>query len=117
MLLNDLQALIVAHERRGQYQEILSSTRGVVFFGVPHSGSDGAFWANYTVQLVEKASIGFRGNSYFTEILKSHSPEFANISRQFVERGMNLHIQTFYETETMGNLLVGGTKYMESFPC
>lgn len=92
-----MQALIVAHERRNLYSNISDNSKGVVFFGVPHSGSNVAMWGNYAIRVVEKASLGFAGNANFIKALEAHSTEFAHISTQFVERGAYLRINTFYE--------------------
>lgn len=102
-----LQALVLAHERLDLYGHLLNSVRSVIFFGVPHRGSDVAFWAAFAASLLQHALLGFRGNPTYVESLKRNSKTFADISRQFVARGAKLQIRTFYETIKMGNQLAG----------
>lgn len=97
---------MIAHERSGVYGDLLSSVRGSVFFGVPHRGSDVAYWGLYAANLLKYAQLGFGTNTKFVEALDRNSHEFADICDQFIERGANLKIRTFYETEKMGNQLV-----------
>lgn len=74
--------------------------KGVVFFGVPHRGSDIAYWANFAASILEVFALG-RTNKRFISALKQNSKTFADISRQFIERAASLEIRTFYETEMM----------------
>ena len=73
---------------------------------MPHRGSDVAYWASYAANLLEHAQLGFGTNSYYVKALQKKSPELAEISQQFIERGANLQIRTFFETKKMGNQLV-----------
>ncbi len=98
--------MILAHERSKQYANLLASTRGLVFFGVPHRGSDIARLGNFAANLLEMAQLGFGTNTNFVEALKRNSETFAHISQQFIERGADIPIRTFYETERLGNQLV-----------
>lgn len=54
-----LQALVLAHERLDLYGHLLNSVRSVIFFGVPHRGSDVAFWAAFAASLLQHALLGF----------------------------------------------------------
>jgi hypothetical protein len=85
---------------------LLDSVRGLVFFGVPHRGSDIAYWGNFAANLLKITQLGFGTNTSFVEALKRNSATFADISQQFIERGANLPIRTFYETERLWNQLV-----------
>lgn len=85
---------------------MLDSVRGLVFFGVPHRGSDIAYWGNFAANLLKITQLGFGTNTSFVEALKRNSATFADISQQFIERGANLPIRTFYETERLWNQLV-----------
>jgi hypothetical protein len=80
--------------------------RGLVFFGVPHRGSDVAFWGSFAANLLKITQLGFGTNTRFVEALKRNSETFADISQQFIERAANLPIRTFYETEKLLNQLV-----------
>jgi hypothetical protein len=85
---------------------LLDSVRGLVFFGVPHRGSDIAFWGNFAANLLKITQLGFGINTSFVEALKRNSTTFADISQQFSELGANLPIRTFYETEKLWGQLV-----------
>jgi hypothetical protein len=98
--------MILAHGRLRHYADLLNSVRGLVFFGVPHRGSDVAYWGNFAANLLKITQLGFSTNTSFVEALKRNSETFADISQQFIERGANLPIRTFYETEKLLNLLV-----------
>jgi hypothetical protein len=78
----------------------------LVFFGVPHGGSDIAYWGNFAANLLKITQLGFGTNTSFVEALKRNSATFADISQQFSECGANLRIRTFYETEKLWNQLV-----------
>lgn len=89
------------------YGDLLAKIYGVLFFGVPHRGSDVAYWAGLPASLLNHALIGFGGNTSFLNSLKKSSPEWRTISRDFVRRGSALScIRTFFETERLGNMLV-----------
>jgi len=78
----------------------------LVFFGVPHRGSDIAYWGNFGANLLKITQLGFNTNTSFVEALKKNSTTFADISQQFSECGANLPIRTFYETKKLWNQLV-----------
>jgi hypothetical protein len=101
--------LILAHERSSIYGNLLDRIRGSVFFGVPHRGSDVAYWGNFAANVLTVAQLGFGTNSRFVYALQRNSRTFAEISQQFIERGSKLDIRTFYETEKMHAMLVRNT--------
>jgi hypothetical protein len=98
--------LILAHERSRHYADLLNSVRGLIFFGVPHRGADVAYWGSFAANLLKITQLGFGTNTSFVEALRRNSATFADISEQFIERGANLPIRTFYETERLLNQLV-----------
>jgi hypothetical protein len=74
---------------------------------VPHRGADIAYWAGLPANLLDRALVGFGGNTSFLNALKRASPTWRDISIQFVERAAPpLKIRTFFETERLGNILV-----------
>ena len=101
-----MQALILAHERPRHYADLLNSVKGLVFFGVPHRGSDIAYWGNFAANLIKVIQLGFSTNTSFVRALKRNSAAFADISTRFSECGANLPIRTFYETEKFWGQLV-----------
>jgi hypothetical protein len=101
-----IKALILANEQSRHYPDLLNSVRGLVFFGVPHRGSDVAYWGNFAANLLKITQLGFGTNTSFVKVLKRNSTAFAEISQQFIGCGANLPIRTFYETEKFMNQLV-----------
>lgn len=97
--------LALAHERSSQNQALLQSTKGVLFLGTPHAGSDLASMLDCLAKLAKVVSFG-HSNSKLVEVLKSHGNVFLEISESFIERGQNLKIYSFFEREKSHGLLV-----------
>ncbi|KAI9767544.1 MAG: hypothetical protein M1840_005581 [Geoglossum simile] len=100
------KVLIIAHERSDHYGRFLNCVQGVVFLGVPHRGSDLAYWGTFAANLLYITQLGFGTNPAFVDALRRNSETLANISEQFIERGSRLQIRTFYETDKLGNKLI-----------
>lgn len=101
------KAMIIAHERSSIYGTVLNSVRALVLFGVPHRGSDLAYWSTFAARLLNTVQLGLRTNTSFVEALARNSQTFTDISQSFIERAAPLKIRTFYETEKLyGNLIV-----------
>lgn len=99
--------MITAWNQSSNYSQLLTSVRGLVFFGVPHRGADIAYWAGLPASLLDHTLVGFGGNTNFLNALKRASPTWREISIQFIERASPpLLIRTFFETERLGNILV-----------
>ena len=98
--------MIIAHERSSIYAKVLDSIQALVFFGVPHRGSDLAYWSTYAARLISTVQLGLGTNKSFVEALTRNSQTFADISQSFTERAAPLKIKTFYETEKLHGLLV-----------
>jgi hypothetical protein len=98
--------MILAHDRSKYYGHLLQQVRAVVFFGVPHRGSNVAYWAAFAARILQLGQLGLRTNSTYVKALQRNSSTFAEISTQFVERAEPLSIRTFFETERMGNQVV-----------
>jgi hypothetical protein len=64
-------------------------------------GSALASWGTLLANLLSIASFGTSTNSQLSKHLKEHSKALEEISTSFVERGKNLDIFSFYETEKM----------------
>jgi hypothetical protein len=97
--------VIIAHERPLVYGDLLKCVYGVAFFGVPHRGSEVAYWGNFAANLLKMPLLG-NTNTKFVAALQKNSETFANISQQFIEHGSSLQIRTFYETKKAYNQLV-----------
>lgn len=102
------KALIIAHERSSdpEYKDILENTRAIAFLGVPHKGSDSAWWAAFAANALKGASIGSSTNTALVSDLKKDSTTLANISKQFIDRARELLIYTFFETERLHGIVV-----------
>ncbi|MCJ1309858.1 hypothetical protein MMC25_003519 [Agyrium rufum] len=102
------KALILAHERSSDpdFRDILQNTKAIAFLGVPHRGSGSAFWANFAGCALKAASVGITTNTALVADLRKDSTTLTNISKQFVERGQNLIVYTFYETQKLAGVLV-----------
>ena len=102
------KALILAHERSSnlEYKDILDNTRAIIFLGVPHNGIHGARWAIFVGNALRRASIGLSTNTALVADLRKNSSTLIDISKQFVERGKDLKIYTFYETQKVGGIFV-----------
>ena len=87
------------------YGDLLRSVHGCVFFGVPHRGAEAAYWSSFGANVIKVALFG-HVNANYVAALQQNSRAFADISRQFVERGASLKIRTFYETKMLDNQLV-----------
>ena len=98
--------MIIAYERSSIYGNVLNSVYAMVFFGVPHRGSDLAYWSTLAARLLNTISLGSRTNTSFVEALQRNSQTFADISQSFIERAAPLKIRTFYETEKLYGHLV-----------
>jgi hypothetical protein len=106
--------MVLAHTRK-KYTDLLGSIKASMFFAVPHRGADIAYWGAFAASLLHKVQLGFGTNSAFLEDLQRNSTAFAQISKDFVERGAELLIRTFYETVMMGNQLVYYTFHCRLF--
>ncbi|KAI9842016.1 MAG: hypothetical protein M1837_007512 [Sclerophora amabilis] len=104
--LGGLIAMIIAWENSDTYGDLLKSVRGSVFFGVPHCGADLAYWANLPAKLLKYGLFEYGVNNAYLDALKTNSPTWRDISKQFVKRAAPLKIRTFYETEKFFNLLI-----------
>lgn len=72
---------------------------------MPHRGAEAAYWASFTANVAKVALFG-RVNVNFVTDLQKNSRVFADISKQFIERGASLTIKTFYETDRLYGQLV-----------
>lgn len=102
------KALVLAHERSSDpvFKDILINTKAIAFLGVPHKGSDSAWWANFAANALKGASIGLTTNNALVADLRKDSSALSTISKQFIDRGRDLSIYTFYERLRLKGVLV-----------
>jgi hypothetical protein len=102
------KALILAHERSSdpEYKQILDSTRGIAFLGVPHKGSGAAWWASFAANALKAAGAGTTTNTSLVSDLRRDSITLTDISKQFISRTAGLQIYSFYETQKLFGVVV-----------
>jgi len=102
------KALVIAHERSSDphYKSILDNTKAIAFLGVPHRGSDAAWWFSFAASSLKGATLGMSTHTALVKDLQKASSTLANISKQFVDRGKSLKIYTFYETRRLSGIVV-----------
>ncbi|KAI9713377.1 MAG: hypothetical protein M1812_006655 [Candelaria pacifica] len=102
------KAMIIAHERSSKFGDLRDKVQAFVFLGVPHKGSDLAFWYKYVIEVSTNLQMGFAGNPNFVAHLQKNSENLANISTQSIERlqSPTIDIRTFYESDKILNQLI-----------
>ncbi|KAH4339400.1 hypothetical protein HBH98_208400 [Parastagonospora nodorum] len=107
-LANLCKALVLAHENKPAYADVLSAVSGVLFFGTPHRGSQVAEIGSVVGKIVNlcvrasqmaRLTGSMREDLLFTLGLDAQAlNELAESSRNRME---NLEVVSFYETQTM----------------
>ncbi|KFY84990.1 hypothetical protein V500_08810 [Pseudogymnoascus sp. VKM F-4518 (FW-2643)] len=92
------EALNKAHERE-RFAGLRDAVRGITFFGTPHRGADLARWGAMFADILRTASLGTSTNARLVRDLQARSEVLRGISRRFVERGKDLQIFSFWETD------------------
>ena len=72
--------------------------------GTPHRGASAAFWASLVADVLYAANLGLNTNKDLVKALKKDSKTLADISKQFIERGAQFPIVSFFETEKFESL-------------
>lgn len=80
--------------------------KAIAFRGVPHSGSDSAWWANFAANALKVARIGTSTNTALVADPMKDSTTLTNIPKRFVDRGRDLMIYTFSETQKLHGIVV-----------
>jgi hypothetical protein len=91
--------LILAHEAQDFYGSISQSTRGIVFMGTPHRGSDLVPWTLLLSNLINIASLGQGIRKKLLRDLHVDSVLLKDVSSQFVHRATALKIMSFVEQQ------------------
>lgn len=102
------QALRVARQDRTPgFSDISTSTRGIVFFGTPHRGSDLAKWLGMLTAITSTATR--TPNPAFVQTLQANSGELLKVSQDFQSLAKEYAIVSFYEEHVdrvLGRLVV-----------
>lgn len=91
------KALVMAHEAAHDYGTILDSTKGIVFMGTPHRGSDLIPWSLMLVNIINHVPFKNKIQKALLRNLDSNSDMLTEISRQFLHRSSGLKIMSFTE--------------------
>lgn len=79
------------------------STKGIVFFGTPHRGTDVASWGEL-VAGIKAASFGTRPRTTFFRLLRTNSDDLMDLSEDFRPIAQSYALVSFVEENTMGKL-------------
>ncbi|KAI1157492.1 hypothetical protein F5B18DRAFT_644862 [Nemania serpens] len=101
------QALRIANNEARLYDDIASSTKGILFFATPHRGADVAKWVNMIACI---AAFSLRQpKSKFIQAMESNSKDLMEISEDFRSIVDKYAIISFYEENvypTLGTVVV-----------
>ncbi|EJT74178.1 hypothetical protein GGTG_08023 [Gaeumannomyces tritici R3-111a-1] len=82
---------------------VADNTKGIVFFGTPHRGTDAASWGELAAKL-KSASYGTRPRSPFFKLLRSNSNDLMNLSEDFRPIAQNYALVSFVEQNIISKL-------------
>ena len=106
-----LQALVISHaqtlESKRHLRDILVSTHGVLFFGTPHSGTNGAALLQTMNRLL---SVYMQTTDTVLQHLKTNCSELENLQRMYHPASEKLNTVCFYEEYPTP--IIGGRKEM-----
>ncbi|KAH9215120.1 hypothetical protein DL95DRAFT_501463, partial [Leptodontidium sp. 2 PMI_412] len=100
------KCLLLANERKELYGSILTSTRGVAFFGTPHRGSGSASLSKTCLDIGHVFYPNLRSD--LVQNLKRTAEELADIGCSVPELLQPLSIVTAYETRPLELLKLAG---------
>jgi pimeloyl-ACP methyl ester carboxylesterase len=90
------QALVTANNNHRKYGDIRHSTKGLVFFGTPHRGGNGAKFGNRVTNVVADMT-GIESNDLLT-YLDPDSPLAQNVHEDFSHQLPDYRCVSFFET-------------------
>ncbi|KAL8371675.1 hypothetical protein RB595_001465 [Gaeumannomyces hyphopodioides] len=82
---------------------VADSTKGIVFFGTPHRGTDVANWGELLAK-VKSASYGTRPRTKFLKLLRSNSNDLMDLSEDFRPIAQNYALVSFIEQNIISKL-------------
>lgn len=93
----------MARNEQRDFGHIADSTKGIVFFGTPHRGTDAATWGE-VIAGIKAASFGTRPKTSFFKMLRPNSQELMDLSEDFRSIAQNYAIVSFIEGDTFRKL-------------
>ena len=96
-------------ESKTPFRDILVSTHAILFFGTPHSGTNGVELLRFMNRL---ASVFMKTNDTVLKHLKVNSPELDTIQKDYLSASRNIGAIFFYEEYTTP--IIGGRRDMVS---
>lgn len=97
------QALLCCGEGDRLLEKVFRSTRGIIFMGTPHAGSDLANWGYILAKLLSTVR---KTNSAILDPLRQKSDVLTAIQQQFQQclrkPGVNIEIYCFFEEKAVG---------------
>ncbi len=85
------------------FGHIADSTKGIVFFGTPHRGTDAANWGE-VIAGIKAASLGSRPRAAFLKLLRPNSKDLLDLSDDFRTIATNYALMSFVESNTFRKL-------------
>ena len=96
-------------ESKTPFRDILVSTHAILFFGTPHSGTNGVELLRFINRL---ASVVMKTNDVVLKCLTPNSPELDTIQKDYLTASGKIDAVFFYEEYTTP--IVGGRREMVS---
>ncbi|KAK3900045.1 Alpha/Beta hydrolase protein [Staphylotrichum tortipilum] len=93
------QALRLARNEPKLFGHIADCTKGIVFFGTPHRGTDVANWGE-VIAGIKAASFGTRPKTPFLKMLRYNSKDLLDLSDEFRTIAENYALMSFVEANT-----------------
>jgi len=90
---------VIAHEAGDFYGDLLRLTKGIIFMGTPHRGSDLVPWSLLISNLINVASFGRGIRKDLLKNLEKDGKTLIEISNQFVHRSTPLRIMSLVEQQ------------------
>jgi len=90
---------VIAHEAEDFYGDLLRLTKGIIFMGTPHRGSDLVPWSLLLSNLINVASLGRGIRKDLLKNLEKDGKTLMDISNQFVHRSTPLQIMSLVEQQ------------------
>ncbi|KAK3291348.1 Alpha/Beta hydrolase protein [Chaetomium fimeti] len=116
-VVHSLGGIIAKDPMQAEALDISNSTKGIVFFGTPHRGSDTARWAKVVADVVSTSL--HRPEGELLKVLQTNSEGLMNVSEDFAPLASRYAIASFYETNVhpvLGTVVVDKASALMALP-